>query len=80
MVPEGFPRYCGQALDALDAMGSLDVLDVFWQTLQMKHPHLPHSRPTRYRTFRMGRLRIDVCADSLRRPLRVNPSKSASSR
>ena len=24
----GFPRYCGQALDALDAMGSLDVLDV----------------------------------------------------
>ena len=51
-----------------------------WQTLQMKHPHLPHSRPTRYRTFRMGRLRIDVCADSLRRPLRVNPSKSASSR
>ena len=51
-----------------------------WQTLQMKHPHLPHSRPTRYRTFRMGRLRIDACADSLRRPLRVNPSKSASSR
>ena len=28
MVSEGFPRYCGQALDALDAMGSLDVLDV----------------------------------------------------
>lgn len=36
MVSEGFPRYCGQALDALGAMGSLDVLDVFWQTLQMK--------------------------------------------
>ena len=27
MVSEGFPRYCGQALDALDAMGSLDALD-----------------------------------------------------
>ena len=79
MVSEGFPLLWA-SVRCVGRNGLVRCVDVFWQTLQMKHPHLLIRGPPV-----TGRFGWAVCV-LMYAPircavwLRVNPSKSASSR